>query len=140
MADWDTDPSVRPTRPGTDEPERDLRKWLNGDPEDPYTPDDPGTPDSWLGAYTDFGTDRLDWDDGNHNYAVTDKNAEWSTGVELLTCEQAERWAGRPLLNEELERLAAAIPNSSIPEAIGAIVGNFESEKDTDSEDGLYEF
>jgi hypothetical protein len=42
-----------------------------------------------------------------------------------LTRQQLENWAGRPLSDEELERLDDAIPNSSIPEAIGTIVSAF---------------
>ncbi|MFB7837814.1 hypothetical protein ACWIGW_44765 [Nocardia brasiliensis] len=45
---------------------------------------------------------------------------------QLITREQAESWAGRPLSDEEMDRLDDAIPNSSIPEAIGAIVDSFD--------------
>lgn len=35
---------------------------------------------------------------------------------------QLEAWAGRPLTDADVRRLEAAIPNSSIPEAIAVIV------------------
>lgn len=41
---------------------------------------------------------------------------------DLISSDQASAWAGRPLTAEDLERLDACIPNSSIPEAIGDIV------------------
>lgn len=47
---------------------------------------------------------------------------------ELITREQAEHWAGRPLSDEDLERLDEAIPFSSIPDAISAIVDSFDSD------------
>lgn len=40
----------------------------------------------------------------------------------LISSDQASAWAGRTLTAEDLERLDACIPNSSIPEAIGDIV------------------
>jgi len=39
-----------------------------------------------------------------------------------ITREQVEAWAGRALTDEEIADLDVAIPNSSIPEAIGEIV------------------
>lgn len=45
-----------------------------------------------------------------------------SDAAELITREQLECWAGRPLTVDDLSRLDEAIPCSSIPEAIGAIV------------------
>jgi hypothetical protein len=41
---------------------------------------------------------------------------------ELITREQAEQWAGSRLTDAEYERLAKAIPHSSIPDAIDTIV------------------
>ena len=40
----------------------------------------------------------------------------------LMSAEQVEQWAGRRLTAGQLELLAEAIPNSSIPEAIDTIV------------------
>lgn len=45
-----------------------------------------------------------------------------STVTQLISRDQAEEWAGVRLTDEQLERLAAAIPNSSIPDAIATIV------------------
>lgn len=43
--------------------------------------------------------------------------------IMLISREQADEWAGGPPLNDdEYERLAAAIPFSSIPDAIETIV------------------
>jgi hypothetical protein len=42
--------------------------------------------------------------------------------VLLISAEQIDEWAGRRLTADQLERLAEAIPNSSIPEAIDTIV------------------
>jgi hypothetical protein len=39
-----------------------------------------------------------------------------------LTREQLEAWAGVHLTDDEVDRLAQCIPNSSIPDAIGIIV------------------
>lgn len=47
---------------------------------------------------------------------------EWN-GI-TLTREQLEEWAGRALTDAEMERLARAIPRSSIPDAIGVIALN----------------
>lgn len=47
--------------------------------------------------------------------------------LELVTREQAESWAGRALSGDELERLSDAIPNSSIPDAVGTIVSSWEA-------------
>ncbi|SDD55052.1 hypothetical protein [Actinokineospora iranica] len=46
----------------------------------------------------------------------------------LITREQLECWTGRPLTDDDLSRLDAAIPNSSIPEAIGTIVEGMDRE------------
>lgn len=43
----------------------------------------------------------------------------------LIDRDQAARWAGRPLSDEDLERLAKALPGSTVPEAIGDIVASF---------------
>ncbi|MGY2116673.1 hypothetical protein ACW9HR_22435 [Nocardia gipuzkoensis] len=45
----------------------------------------------------------------------------------MTTKSEAEAWAGRPLTAEEMDRLDDDIPNSSIPDAIGAIVDSFET-------------
>ncbi len=52
-----------------------------------------------------------------------------------ITREQLEAWAGRPLSDDEVARLDEAIPNSSIPEAVEAIVASFDPAAD-DDEDG----
>lgn len=44
----------------------------------------------------------------------------------VLTREQIECWASQPITGEVLERLDEAIPNSSIPEAIGVIVDSLD--------------
>lgn len=51
-------------------------------------------------------------------------NISESTGAPLLliSAEQVHQWARRRLTNDELHELAAAIPHSSIPEAIDTIV------------------
>jgi hypothetical protein len=46
--------------------------------------------------------------------------------LELISREQAEAWAGRALTDDDLARLDEAIPNSSIPAAIDAIVASFD--------------
>jgi hypothetical protein len=48
-----------------------------------------------------------------------------------LTYEQLAAWAGRELSDDEVERLDEAIPNSSIPEAIGTIVESFDEEDES---------
>lgn len=45
----------------------------------------------------------------------------------LITREQLECWAGRPLTDDDLDRLDEAIPESSIPEAIGTIVDGMDT-------------
>lgn len=57
----------------------------------------------------------------------------------FLTREQLERWSGRTLTLEDLERLDECIPNSSIPEAIdcicdGADIGTPDDEFEADPE------
>lgn len=52
----------------------------------------------------------------------------------LITREQLESWAGRPLSEDDLDRLDDAIPNSSIPEAIGEIVAGMDSRDGGESE------
>ena len=42
--------------------------------------------------------------------------------VLLISAEQVDPWAGRRLTNDQLQHLAEAIPNSSIPGAIDTIV------------------
>lgn len=49
-----------------------------------------------------------------------------------ITDTQLEQWAGRVLTPEEIDRLAAAIPYSSIPDAIGTIVAEFDDETGDD--------
>lgn len=39
-----------------------------------------------------------------------------------LTGEQIEAWAGGPLSDEQVDRLAECIPHSSIPDAVETIV------------------
>ena len=41
-----------------------------------------------------------------------------------LTRDQLQEWAGRELTNDDIRRIADAIPNSSVPEAIATIVAN----------------
>ncbi len=47
-----------------------------------------------------------------------------------VTRDQLEAWAGRELTDEEVTRLDDAIPNSSIPDAVEAIVGSFLPDSD----------
>jgi hypothetical protein len=49
-----------------------------------------------------------------------------------LTRSQLEEWAGRPLSGDDLDRLASAIVNSSIPDAINEIVAGFDDGEDSD--------
>lgn len=51
----------------------------------------------------------------------------------LLTCDQLAQWGGEPVTADLLARLRTAIPNSSIPDAISAIVGGLT---DTDEDLG----
>lgn len=46
--------------------------------------------------------------------------------AELITAEQATSWAGRDLTAEDLDRLAEAIPHSSIPDAIDTITASWD--------------
>jgi len=48
-----------------------------------------------------------------------------------ITREQLECWAGRSLTDEQVVRLDAVIPDSTIPEAIGAMVAAIVAEEDT---------
>jgi hypothetical protein len=48
------------------------------------------------------------------------EETELAPGVVLTRC-QIESWAGRWLTDEEIGRLDEAIPNSSIPSAVGSI-------------------
>lgn len=50
-----------------------------------------------------------------------------SEGI-LLTREQLEEWAGRSLSDREIDRIAEAIPWSSIPEAINVIADTITAE------------
>lgn len=43
----------------------------------------------------------------------------------LISREQAQAWAGRHLSDDDLGRLRGCIPHSSIPDAIGAIIGSW---------------
>ncbi len=45
----------------------------------------------------------------------------------LITREQLECWAGRPLTDWDLDRLDESIPHSSIPAAIGEIIAGMDS-------------
>lgn len=47
---------------------------------------------------------------------------------DLVGVEQAEAWCGRTLSDDDVERLEEAIPNSSIPEAVDAIVSSWGDE------------
>ncbi len=47
---------------------------------------------------------------------------------QLITREQAENWARRPLSDNDIARLNSAIPHSSIPEAIETITASFDSD------------
>lgn len=49
-----------------------------------------------------------------------------------LTRSQLEEWAGRPLSGGDLDRLASAIVNSSIPDAINEIVAGFDDGEGSD--------
>lgn len=51
--------------------------------------------------------------------------ADPTEGV-YLTRDQLAGWAGRELDDDDMYRLGEAIGNSSIPEAIGAIVASFD--------------
>lgn len=44
----------------------------------------------------------------------------------IITRAQLDEWAGRHLADYEIERLAKAIPHSSIPDAIGTIVDGWD--------------
>ena len=46
--------------------------------------------------------------------------------LQLITPEQADNWAGFRLTSGQLERLSAAIPQSSIPDAIATIFDGFD--------------
>jgi hypothetical protein len=43
-----------------------------------------------------------------------------------ITREQLEAWAGRALTDDEVHALDDAIPNSSIPDAVGTIVAGMD--------------
>jgi hypothetical protein len=49
-----------------------------------------------------------------------------------ITREQLEAWAGEPLTDEQVTRIDACIPQSSIPDAIAAIAAQFPSDPDAD--------
>lgn len=67
--------------------------------------------------------ERLDTVDALFNRLEELEAAERGEGI-LLSIEQLTAWAGRELSRAELERLDEAIPESSIPEAIGVIADN----------------
>lgn len=46
---------------------------------------------------------------------------------QLITREQLECWAGRPLTDDDLDQLGEEIPNSSVPDAISTIVAAIDS-------------
>ena len=50
----------------------------------------------------------------------------------IITPEQIECWAGRPLTDDEVSRLDDCIPNSSIPDAVADIVASVADEDDGD--------
>jgi len=44
----------------------------------------------------------------------------------LISGAQADAWAGRPLTNDEIDRLSNCIPQSSIPDAVNTIVSSWD--------------
>lgn len=56
--------------------------------------------------------------------------------AELISREQANQWSGRTLTDQQYERLAACIPNSSIPAAIDTIVNEAIIESASGFSDG----
>ncbi|OLF08548.1 hypothetical protein BU204_34210 [Actinophytocola xanthii] len=50
-----------------------------------------------------------------------------TNAASLLTHAQLEHWAGRLLTEDDIDRLEDAIPHSSIPDAIAAIVDGMDS-------------
>ena len=50
--------------------------------------------------------------------------------LQLISPEQADDWAGFRLTSGQLERLSAAIPHSSIPDAIATIFDGFDISDD----------
>ncbi|MFC7591071.1 hypothetical protein ACFQYP_50805 [Nonomuraea antimicrobica] len=52
------------------------------------------------------------------------ESADQRPGI-TLTREQPEEWVGCPLTDDQVEEIDGCIPNSSIPEAIGAIADQF---------------
>jgi hypothetical protein len=77
----------------------------------------------------DFNEQRTAGEDvSNHIFvalSVVDRYLCWAAPTVEITRDQLECWAGRELSDEEVARLDECIPNSSIPEAIGAIVDGF---------------
>lgn len=57
---------------------------------------------------------------GQHEWVPTDALRPPGKGVTLSRF-QLEEWAGYPLTDEQVDRLAAAFPKSSIPEAVNEI-------------------
>jgi len=64
---------------------------------------------------------------GQPSYAVIRRDGTWAvfegcrTPRPVISRTQLEEWAGRPLSNADVDRLAAAVSFSSIPEAIETI-------------------
>lgn len=76
-------------------------------------------------AYTPLGTLYLDADltVEVENPADPDSAAVIAhSGGLLLALSALEEWAGRTLTESDLARLAAALPHSSVPEAVSVIV------------------
>jgi len=57
---------------------------------------------------------------GQQEWVPTDGLRPPGKGI-TLTRGQLEEWAGRPLTDDQLDRLASSIPKSSIPDAINEI-------------------
>ncbi|MDQ1246119.1 MAG: hypothetical protein QG597_486 [Actinomycetota bacterium] len=55
-------------------------------------------------------------------WSITARSVPAAVAAPVVTAQQAAVWAGRPLTPADLDRLATAIPHSTIPETVGAIV------------------
>lgn len=58
--------------------------------------------------------------------AELNQKVEDATSAIVLSHHQLSNWAGQTLSPEEIDRLAAALEHSSVPEAIATIVASFE--------------
>jgi len=52
----------------------------------------------------------------------------------LITRQQLDKWAGRHLRDDELDRLRKALPHSSLRDTVATIVGEFATASDSESE------